>query len=227
MSQAATELVDTVGRGAGDPGLRVLLALTARPQTPIARLVDYCGADAAVLCADAARAEAELSESSELTAHRYRLTDEYASYGLDRVAESGALRLGAGGGSGRTAVRPRRADPVGGTARGARGAACGRRRAASRWAPSEGPRALAPGGDFSRQDRMVVHSRLGPSRRRGPPRAGPATGGGARRRPPPPDPGSSDLGRFGPIVYWFSWRWIRLGVAQMLTGIARAAAELL
>ena len=34
-------------------------------------------------------------------------------------------------------------------------------------------------------------------------------------------------GRFGPIVYWFSWRWIRLGVAQMLTGIARAAAELL
>ena len=33
-------------------------------------------------------------------------------------------------------------------------------------------------------------------------------------------------GRFGPIVYWVSWRWTRLGVAQMLTGIARAAAEL-
>ena len=33
-------------------------------------------------------------------------------------------------------------------------------------------------------------------------------------------------GRFGPAVYWASWRWIRLGAGQTLTGIARAGAEL-
>lgn len=33
-------------------------------------------------------------------------------------------------------------------------------------------------------------------------------------------------GRFGPAVYRASWRWIRLGAGQTLTGIARAGAEL-
>ena len=198
MSQAATELVDTVGRGAGDPGLRVLLALTARPQTPIARLVDYCGADAAVLCADAARAEAELSESSELTAHRYRLTDEYASYGLDRVlsqerfvsvpaADLAALLSDP---AGLTQWAVPREELVELCADGVVQRVDGRRqRGRVRWRLEE----TSPG-------RIVwsCTAGLGPSRRRGPPRAGPAAGRGARRRPPPPDPGSSDLGPVRP-----------------------------
>lgn len=171
MSQAATELVDTVGRGAGDPGLRVLLALTARPQTPIARLVDYCGADVAVLYADAARAEAELSElselseSSEATAHRYRLTDEYASYGLDRVlsqerfvsAPAADLAALLSDPAGLTQWAVPREELVELCADGVVQRVDGRRQ--------RGACALAPGGDFSRQDRVVVHSRLGPSRR--------------------------------------------------------------
>lgn len=233
MSQAATELVDTVGRGAGDPGLRVLLALTARPQTPIARLVDYCGADAAVLCADAARAEAELSELSELsessesTAHRYRLTDEYASYGLDRVlsqerfvsvpAADLAALLSDPAGLTQWAV-PReelvelRADGVVQRVDGRR------QRGRVRWRLEKtSPGRIvwsctAASGPHDGEVLLVRDLRLAEAP------------GGARLRL---ILAHRTWGRFGPIVYWFSWRWIRLGVAQMLTGIARAAAELL
>ena len=230
MSQAATELVDTVGRGAGDPGLRVLLALTARPQTPIARLVDYCGADVAVLYADAARAEAELSElseSSEATAHRYRLTDEYASYGLDRVlsqerfvsAPAADLAALLSDPAGLTQWAVPREELVELCADGVVQRVDGRRqRGRVRWRLEEtSPGRIvwsctAASGPHDGEILLVRDLQLAEAP------------GGARLRL---ILAHRTWGRFGPIVYWFSWRWTRLGVAQMLTGIARAAAELL
>ncbi|WKR21616.1 SRPBCC family protein [Actinomyces israelii] len=223
VSRAATEALDTAGRGpAGDPGIRVLLALTARTQSPAARLLTHCDVDVTAVRtqAEAARARPEPAPG------RYRLTDEYASYGLDRelsqerfvsvpAADLAAL-LSDPAGLTRWAVP--REELVELRADGAVQQAAGRcRTGRMRWRLEE----AAPG--------RIVWSCTAAS--------GPRDGevclvrdlaltrapGGTRVRL---TLAHRTWGRFGPVVYRASWRWIRLGAGQTLTGIARAGAEL-
>ena len=170
--------------------------------------------------AEAARARPEPAPG------RYRLTDEYASYGLDRelsqerfvsvpAADLAAL-LSDPAGLTRWAVP--REELVELRADGAVQRAAGRcRTGRMRWRLEE----AAPG--------RIVWSCTAAS--------GPRDGevclvrdlaltrapGGTRVRL---TLAHRTWGRFGPVVYRASWRWIRLGAGQTLTGIARAGAEL-
>ena len=84
LSDAAAEFIDNTGASfsTSAQALQALISSsTVSLQSPVARLLAHCGADV-----DYLRTElSEIAADEEPARGRYRMTDEYRGYGLDRV----------------------------------------------------------------------------------------------------------------------------------------------
>lgn len=224
LSQAAADLMSTRGTSFTTSGqaLQALISSpAASPQSPVVRLLAHCGVDVE-------RLRAELSETAvarKPASGRYRVTDEYSSYGLDRilsqerfvsapVAHLAALLSDPDRLTWWALPREQLAEAL---SDGAVQRVEGRRRTGfMRWrletaTPSRITwSCTAVSGRHDGEAVFVkdLHLTEAP--------------GGTRVRLAL---AHRTWGCLGPLLYRFSWRWNRLGLENTLIGIARAAAE--